>query len=51
VDDWRVSEGSVVDNWTVRGEDWLLNTAICPACGYPKVGPGLCECCRAVLVP
>jgi hypothetical protein len=50
VNDRPVSEGSVVDNSTVRGEDWMTNTAICPGCGYPKVGPGLCACCRAVLV-
>jgi hypothetical protein len=49
VNERSASDGLVVDS-AVRGADRVPNTAICPACGYPKVGPGLCASCRVVLV-
>src|SRR6185312_7762875 len=35
----------------VRGADQVTDTAtICPACGFPMVGPNQCQYCRARLV-
>jgi rubrerythrin len=50
VNELAVSEGSVVENSAARGLDWMTHTAICPACGYPTVGPDLCASCRAAVV-
>jgi len=34
----------------VRGADQVTDTAtICPACGFPMVGPNQCQYCRARL--
>jgi rubrerythrin len=49
VSELRVTEVPVVDSFTVRGDYWMTHTAICPACGYPTVGPGVCASCRAVV--
>ena len=45
-----VSEDPAVDAFAVRGDYWMTHTAICPACGYPTVGRGLCASCRAVVM-
>jgi hypothetical protein len=49
VNERGASDGLVVD-LAVRGADRVTHTAICPACGYPKVGLGLCAYCRVVPV-
>jgi hypothetical protein len=45
VEEWSASDGLVVD-FAVPGADRVTETAICPACGYPAFGPGLCASCR-----
>jgi hypothetical protein len=36
------SAGSVPERSAARGADGVTITAICPACGYPRLGPGVC---------
>jgi len=43
--EWSASDGWVVDS-AVLGMDRVTNTAICAACGYPTVRPGLCALCQ-----
>jgi hypothetical protein len=45
VEERSASDGLVVDS-AMRGADRVTETAICPACGYPAVGPNLCASCR-----
>ena len=40
---------SVMDNSATAWADPVTVLAICPACGYPTLGSGLCAYCRPPL--
>lgn len=51
VDGRRALAASVYSNLAIQVADRMTDIAmdaltVCPACGYPKFGPGLCAYCR-----
>ena len=41
---------SVMDNLATASADPVTILAICPACGYPTLGSGLCAYCRPQMI-